>query len=365
MGSIGWHGGLALKGECAYVGSYERSAVGILDISEPMHPSWVGDLTLASGAKPVELRTTAELDLLVVADLGLGMLFTFDVSKCSEPKPLGSIVLSGAPHEFYLWRDGSQVLVYAAMFDHAPPALVVVDLTDPEHPTPVASWSVRDDGVIGLLHSLSVSGDGSEAYLALWDGGLVVVEIELPRIDVKRDADGNFSQAWLENTHSAVALDDPRFVLLTIEIFGCPFGGVAIADISDPAHPNIVGRFSLPENRCSGLPDGGPVFTPHNPLVVGELAFITWYAAGLQALDVSDPSNPERVGQFVPAVEEVDSRGLLGGYPVQMISYPILREGLIYVVDSSSGLYVLRYTGPKSDELMNIQRAEGNVSVGH
>jgi len=34
-----------------------------------------------------------------------------------------------------------------------------------------------------------------------------------------------------------------------------------------------------------------------------------------------------------------------------MWSFPIIRDGLIYVVDIRYGLYVLRYTGPHANEV--------------
>jgi hypothetical protein len=47
-----------------------------------------------------------------------------------------------------------------------------------------------------------------------------------------------------------------------------------------------------------------------------------------------------------------------------MWSYPIIRDGLIYVIDVRNGLYVLRYTGPRQDEIANIDFLEGNSNLG-
>jgi len=364
IGSVGWHSGLALKDRCAYVGNGGRPEINILDVSDPTEPAHLGALDLPSGSRPVEVRTLPDLDLLVVADLSSrGLLLTYDVSNCAEPTPLGSLTLPHAAHEFYLWRDRSRVLAYGATFTRLSPTLVVIDLTDPAEPVEVARWTAADDGVPGILHSLSVSLDGTRAYLAMWDGGFVVAEVDLPRIEVVRGLDGGFSPADYANTHSAVAMQDPNFVLLASEVFSCPFNGLAIAHISDPAYPEIVSRFTLPENRCENLPGPGAAFTPHNPLVVGELAFVSWYAAGVQAVDLSEPYAPRRAGQFVPTGEEAAPRSLLGSYPVQMFSYPILRDGLLYVADSQSGLYVLRYTGPRAEQLEDVTQAEGNVTI--
>jgi len=362
VGSIGWHGGLALKDDCAYVGNYVNPAVSIVQISDPAQPLQLDGLPISPGAAPVELRTIPDLNLLVVADMGLSQLLTFDVSDCAQPAALGRLDLPGPPHEFYLWRNESRVLAYLAMFDHPPPDLVVVDLTEPSAPEEVARWSAADEGVPGILHSLSVSSDGSTAYLAMWHGGFLMLEVDLPYLTVKRDEQGGFGPADFSNTHSAVPLQDPRFVLLASEIFDCPFAGLAIADIIDPAHPEIVSRFTLPENRCDDLPHPDAVFSSHNPLVVDNLVFVSWYAAGVQALDVRDPYAPRRVGQFVPTGKGIASRGLLGSYRAQMFSYPILRDGLLYVTDSRNGLYVLRYTGPGA-EVLGLRWVEGNVTT--
>ena len=363
FGATGWHGGLALKGTCAYVGSYSVPQVRIVDISDAAHLSPAGVIALDAGAKPVEVRTIPDLNLLVVADLALRRLLTFDISECARPQPLGSIALPGSPHEFYLWRDSSRVTAYAAMFDSAPPALVAADLTDPSKPKEVGRWSSGSEGVPGILHSLSVSPDGQMAYLAMWNGGFVVAEVDLPRIAVVRGADGSLVPVRFPNTHSAVPMRDPRYLLLAGEVFECPFEGLAIVDIADVARPTIVSQLRLPEARCNNLPAPGAVFTPHNPLVVGDLALVSWYAAGVQVVDLSNPLVPRRVGQFVPSGEGAGPRSLLGAYRVQMFSYPILRDGLIYVVDSQSGLYVLRYTGPGAEALAAIPWAEGNVTI--
>ena len=361
--SRGWWASMGLHDTCAYIGSYAQSAVAIVDVSDPENPRFVGSAALEEAAQPVEVRAVPELDLLVVADLRQHKLFAFDISDCIHPKLRGSIQLPGSPHEFFLWHDGSTVLAYAALFDDAPPALVVVDLTDPIRPQEVARWSAAEEGARGILHSLSVSLDGRKAYLALWDGGLLVAEVDLPQIRLTRDPQGQFSAASFAKTHSAVPMDDPRYILLASEVFPCPFNGLALADISDAAHPRIVSEFKLPENRCTDLPPGGPVFSPHNPTVVGNLVFASWYSAGVQAIDWSDPLAPRRVGQFVPLADGDTPSSLLGDYPIQMFSYPILRGGLIYVVDSVSGLYILQYTGPGMEEVNAVPRAEGNLSV--
>src|SRR6266508_4229127 len=64
----------------------------------------------------------------------------------------------------------------------------------------------------------------------------------------------------------------------------------------------------------------------HNPLVVGETVYVSWYSDGIRVLDVSDPTNPREIASFVPpaghnpgeavtAVRPVPNAPGLGGVP--------------------------------------------------
>jgi len=53
-----------------------------------------------------------------------------------------------------------------------------------------------------------------------------------------------------------------------------------------------------------------------------------------------------------------------GPNKVVLWSYPIIRDGLIYVIDIRNGLYVLKYTGPHADEVAAIKFLEGNSNLG-
>ncbi|MDT8304730.1 MAG: hypothetical protein RRC07_02240 [Anaerolineae bacterium] len=366
LGSIGWHAGLALYDRCAYVGNRRSGGVTIVDITDPAAPAVTGSLPFGAEGQPVELRVLPARAVLVAADFAQARLLTFDVSDCAAPQPLGAIELPGAPHEFYLWSDGEQILVFGAMFDHAPADLMVIDVADPRQPRLIAEWRSENDGVAGLLHSLSVSADGSRAYLALWNGGVLVAEVDLLHIRVLRDSNGAAHPIPFAAAHSAVPLGDdnaPAHLFITSELWRCPFGAAAIVSVVEPAQPYIVATLEIPENRCEELPVADAVFSAHNPLVVADLVFVSWYSGGLQVFDASDPLRPERVAQFVPAGEGAAPASYIGSYPVQTWSYPILRDGLLYVVDIQSGLYVLRYLGPGSEVVAKVGHAEGNVSV--
>ena len=99
-----------------------------------------------------------------------------------------------------------------------------------------------------------------------------------------------------------------------------------------------------------------------------DLIFDSWHSGGEQAIDVSDPGVPAQAGWFSPTplatVANEDPALSRGPNKVVMWSFPIIRDGLIYVVDIRNGLYVLRYTGPPADEVAAISFLEGNSDLG-
>ena len=106
-------------------------------------------------------------------------------------------------------------------------------------------------------------------------------------------------------------------------------------------------------------------FTAHNATVTKNLAFVTWYAGGLQALDISDPANPRQLAELRPeplSLVSVEDPGL-GGSPIEMWSYPVIQDGIIWVVDVRNGLYAIRYTGAFEDEVTSLHFAEGNSNL--
>jgi len=369
----GWNAGLALNYPCAYIGNRRLPEVAIVDVSDPAQPQPAGHISLAPGLQPIELRALPELGLLVVLNFSPGVsLMTFDVHDCKQPRALASLPLGAPPHEFYLWRDLAQpgrVLAFVAMWAHQKPDLQVVDLSNPATPRLIGQWTAAD-AAAGTLHSISLSTDGRTAYLSMWEGGFLLADAS--DFALARPQPGlrvlNPHAALLPpprvNVHSAVPLADPNYVLLTQEYYACPFAGLSLADVHDPTAPLLAAQFNLPENEgpCADLPEADAVFTAHNPLVVGRLGFVSWYGAGLEAFDLTQPTQPVRVGLFVP-----DGAGPLGGspygaYPVQVWSYPILRAGVIYVTDIRAGLFILRYTGPGAQALEAVALAQGNAN---
>jgi hypothetical protein len=138
----------------------------------------------------------------------------------------------------------------------------------------------------------------------------------------------------------------------------CPWTGGQILDASDEMNLQIVAHYMVPENLSENCFIGGPgdpsllrEFSTHQPLLFKNIVFLTWYSAGLRAWDVSNPRLPLEVGVFVPRPAAQVVERFRNSPDVWMWPFPILHNGLIYVTDENSGLYVLRYTGRRAKEL--------------
>lgn len=176
--------------------------------------------------------------------------------------------------------------------------------------------------------------------------------------------------------HSAVKLFGKPYALITEEVYGeCPWGWVHLLDITDETRPQFVAEYKLdPYNTVEHCDTESPErydftsFASHNPTLSKNLAFITWHSGGLQAVSIENPTALTQVTEFVPvplpSVGSEDPALSSGPDKVVMWSYPIIKGGLIYVVDLRNGLYILKYHGPFEAEVAAIRFLEGSSNLG-
>ncbi|HUR52308.1 MAG TPA: hypothetical protein VMZ11_09305 [Mycobacteriales bacterium] len=426
---------LAVAGRCAYVGdryySTSRAQAGrphggiaVVDVHDPRHPVQRGLIPPVAESTQRELRADAGLGVLVVlsyspfaggdpqASQPINTLKVYDIHRdCLRPKLLSTYDFGPRPpHEFFLWKDPKhpgRALAYVT-FTVFSPDLMVLDLADPAKPTLAGVYDLGidqlqktidfvDESGSGYTHSLSVSDDGTRAYMAGWDYGFWT-------LDTSMLADPPVAGIGLahpvgigvldtgHNVHSAAVVPGRRSVVLTQEDYaaaghGCPFGVLRTGRLTADGGASLAGQFSLPENdpRTCGTKNG--TFSSHNPTLFHDVALLTWYSGGLRAVDLTDPAHPFETGAFVPRPtfepELRDARLFFprtaqkaGPLPTDstwpgsraepwigsMWSYPVVQNGLVYVVDIDLGLYVLRYTGKHASEVARAPFVEGNSS---
>ena len=402
LGARGMSSALAIVEDTVYVGTrIDNRGIAIIDVSDPARPTAVGEIPGVVGMSSRELRAVPELNLLVVLSLrcdpslhgcsltggeGEGIKL-YDITDRRAPVLAATYPIFGtrqrprSPHEFYLRRDEGRVLLYVAA-PPASPALEVIDVSDLRNPVRVAAWDPTQAGLDpdgsadDILHSASLSLDGTQVYLSHQLSGLLVADVTaLPAITLVTPpaAALDFSPPGTVGPHSAVQVPGRDVLLVTEEVYpapygtGCPWGKLRTVDVSDPAAPVLLAEFGLPENdpaRC-GMPFDRIAFTAHNVTATEDLALVTWYAGGLQAIDISDATNPRQLAELrpepIPSVAVEDPA--LGGSPVEMWSYPVIKDGLIYVVDARNGLYLLRYRGLWEEQVAAEAFIEGNSNL--
>lgn len=395
LGARGMSSALAVAGDTIYVGSrIDQKPILIVDTATL---AVVGEIPGAVGMSSRELRAVD--NTLVVMNLQCSPelhgcarggttehLALYDITNRRAPVLLamypivGGQIFQRGPHEMYLRRDGGQVLVFVAA-PGATPQLEVVDITNPATPTRFAAWDPRTDGlkpsgVDDILHSVSISADGRQAFVSHQLSGLMVADVSaLPAVHLLTPPGAalDWAPPGAMGPHSAVEIPGKKALVVSEEVYpppfgaGCPWGHVRTVDVSDPAAPKLLGEVKIAENdpALCATPHDRITFTAHNATVTSELAIVTWYAGGLVAIDVRDPKKPAIITELrpepLPAVA-VEDPGL-GGNPIEMWSYPVIKDGLIYVVDVRNGLYVVRYTGTGEQTIAKESFLEGNSNL--
>lgn len=200
------------------------------------------------------------------------------------------------------------------------------------------------------------------AWLAAWDHGLLVLDLEDPRqprlVGRWNDHDPAQGPDDSGSIHSAYpfprpAWDGRHYTIIGPEIIGhptvLPTGIVRVLDTTDPAQPVEVGAWTFPhdvawEDRLQ--------FSTHYLGAYGRTAFVSAYHGGVWAIDLSgirpgnwtdlpsvgvfmpvgaSPAPPERPMRWAPTLEEA----------------LVFQDGTLVTFDSNTGLYAFTFDESK------------------
>ena len=90
----------------------------------------------------------------------------------------------------------------------------------------------------------------------------------------------------------------------------------------------------------------------HNPFIIGDLVYVSYYEDGVQVFDISDPMAPQQVAYFDTWLDNTEYNTTQGCWGV----YPFLPSGRIIASDSSNGLFLLEL-----DESVNTTEIVANA----
>ena len=432
----GMNAAIAVYDHYVYVGNrtdgtHVNAGVLVVDVKDPSKPQVVDEIGPPDEANPGE----SSRELRVLPDKGLLMVLNHGCSeaihRCASPSTTAGVSearsnvkfydVAGAnaahpkllstylaarnqpqiPHEIFLWTDPrrpSRVLMYwtapSGANPNGKPNLYVTDISRAREGvfTELSNWTTVIDNPDrdNRLHSLTLSYDGTRAYLAFLGGGFLVADTSdfaedraKPQVRLVTPVDKRVF--WTDpGAHSAIKVPGRPYAMITDEVYGklgallpahgCPWGWIRFISIADPAAPKLTSEYKLPVNDPSTCSSVSPIrdnfasFSSHNPTLTRHLAFVTWHSEGLQVVDLSDPAHPAGAANYLPeplpAVQTEDPALSSGEDKVVMWSFPIIKDGLVYAVDIRNGLYIFRYHGPHEAEVADTKFLDGNTNSG-
>lgn len=158
--------------------------------------------------------------------------------------------------------------------------LKVIDVSNPA--SPVFKWNLTPLDS-NWVHAVHVRGD--RMYTSGWGGRIEIYDISnlatQPPV-LLGSVLGN------STNHSSWTSEDGRYLYSARETLN---GDIRVYDVQNPAVPLLVRSIKTTDLGLNAV-------SPHNPTVLGNYLYVSWYQAGVQVFDLGDPIDPKRVAQF-------------------------------------------------------------------
>ncbi len=278
---------IGADGKIAAQGSYNCRGVFIFDLTDPNNP------VLASHYNPDPKQAFLEVTIkgnrgyfgsggpypAGLPDSGDGVHIV-DLTNPYQPVLLGKINASNGGY------NGIHEMIVAGnyLFENynstSNKILRIFDISDPANP--VFKWTVTPTDSL-WVHAVHVR--GNRLYTSGWRGMIDIYDIsDLATKPPKflGAISGDYSN------HTSYTSEDGNYLYSARETTN---GDIRVYDVRDPEQPLLVKSIST---RQLGL----EAISPHDPVVLGDKLYVSWYQAGMQVFDISDPVNPVHVGQY-------------------------------------------------------------------
>ncbi len=268
---------ITIKGNYAYLTTGFSNGLEIVDISDPINPKHASTLTSGTGGATFGSLSFVSVigNYAYLLDGGLSKVTIVDISSTNNPTFVGEIQ-DGAGGDGTKLSAPNSVAVsgsYAYVASLGSKALEIINISDSNHPTHVASVAFD-------FYAINIFLKGNYAYVA-GPNNLKIVDVTNPNVPVKKGsvvgtgftgnlvssvfASGNYAYMVNSNTHQ-----------------------LEVIDISDPNNPNIIATVKDQ--------DGGATLSyPGSIYVSGNYAYVTGWGSSIgyvEILDVTNPSMP-------------------------------------------------------------------------
>jgi hypothetical protein len=350
------------SGEYAYLGTGGGGdRFYAIDIRDPANPV-VTDSVVANTRRVNDLMTTPDGRYMVftregAADRRNGLVVA-QLYDPAHPVPIAEFtdgVTGGVHSSFVYHQEAHGTHVY--LTNNGTGAMHIVDLSDPYNPREVAQWRTPRPDAARTLHDVDVQ-DGL-AYMSYWNDGLVILDIGAgikggspsnPQLvswvkydlnEEYRDVEARHGPGFIRGTHTAWR--HGKYVFVGDEVFPAgevegaqdasaarAFGNLHVFDVSDLENPVRVAWWK---------PDYGGV---HNLWAAGDTLYMGAYNAGFRTFDISGELFGD-LGAQQREMVHVHTGDLNGYVPNDPMTWGVVvRDGLAYVNDMHSGLWIIR-----------------------
>jgi hypothetical protein len=407
---IGHHGGKPKVNPLT--GNMENNGTSIVDVTDPAQPRYLAHIegqkggTESGGAQMVRLCNGSGLPkgnrgkVYLLRSFGTSAHEMWDVTNPEKPAII-TVIVRGLRDTHKSWWEcdtGIAFLVSGVKGWKSRRMTQVYDLSDPAKPVHIRDWGVvgqepgsksaLPDSFYDLHGPISVGAKSNRIYFGYGtnrDGLLQIVDREKLIKGPKEPTPENLAYPVVgqlelgpfHGAHTALpvfGIEAPRFakdpkgqkrdfVFIVNESLRneCTEEArqmVYVVDITNESKPFSVANFDVPEQPGNFCARGGR-FGAHSsnenmpPMYDRRVIFVTWFNAGVRAVDIRDPYSPREIGYYIPAItSETDQRciktaaGERCKTAIQSNNVDVDDRGYIYVVDrADTGVHILELTG--------------------
>jgi hypothetical protein len=335
-----------------------------IDVSNPASPV-ITDSVVVDARTVNDIMTTEDGKYGVMTREGASTrkngIVILSFEDPAHPRAIAEFTetVTGGVHSTFIYRD------HIYLTDDATGSMRVIDIRDPYKPRQVARWEMPSSQAGNYVHDIDVK-DGL-AYLSYWNDGLIILDVgkgirggspEDPKLvsqykydlnSLYREVEAVGGPGFIRGTHTAWRAG--KYVFVGDEVFsaaprptegggviglGRAYGRLHVIDVSTIDRPKEVAYYEPKE--------GGS----HNVWVAGDTLYLGDYQGGLRVLDISGDlrGDLQRQGREIAHVVTGDAAGAV---PNAANAWgAIYRNGLIYVPDINSGLWIVKVE-PRSE----------------
>lgn len=349
-------------GRHAYLGTtLGGDRIYAIDISNPGAPV-ITDSIVANSRSMNDVMVTADGKWMVFTREGAtdrrnGIVIA-STADPAHPKPVSEFTdgVTAGVHSAFVYthpRHGTHVY----LTNSGTGSLNIIDINDPLKPHRVGEWKSRETRAGRSLHDIDVK-DGL-AYVSYWSDGLVILDVgngikggspsnpvlvsnyRYNAESLYPGAAADYGPGFISGTHTAWR--HKNYVFIADEVFPptAPtgtwdvasiraYGRLQVIDVSDIEKPKSVAWYE---------PEYGGV---HNVWAEGDTLYVGAYNGGFHAFDVGGElrGDLKAQGRTIAELMPFDPNGVV---PNKVMTWgAVVKNGLVYVNDMISGLWIVR-----------------------